>query len=476
MASFRSPGSTAERWARPYGSFADVYGWSQPGFLPRYRLRAFTARAQVHDARARNDGTSLAISANVRVLVLVLVALARSAHAQHCDPASSTQKVPVPQALQLATTCGNGRLDTYALSCTHQTSGGCGQPPRSSTTCETATELCDGAVIGNRESCKTLGFGSGTLRCKASCDGFDTDPCSMCRPGFACHEESEGPYYRITALAQGQTLRLFWIDGRAFRVADLDAKGALVNKRTVADVKKTDLIPMLVGTSALALLDDDQHPALSIVPAKGEPRRLALPDAVGQSSWTAPIVPLVDKPLAFVITGASGREQLTLVDETGESKPLAAPLYARNSLRRLALVPIEPGRHHVRWSDQEGDLETEKGDLLLAWSDASSTLTSVEIVRGGRVYDAWKGRPKIVPGPELREIRVDGKALVKFGDRADVLAGTKFTRRAVAPLAHVFGAQAYEAGEVVSARTKTRELQATRVKQTARIAIVVRPL
>ena len=52
-----------------------------------------------------------------------MIAMAGRAHAQ-CDPYSQESEVAIPKQLQLAKTCGNGRIDTYAVSCTLHRSGG----------------------------------------------------------------------------------------------------------------------------------------------------------------------------------------------------------------------------------------------------------------------------------------------------------------------------------------------------------------
>ena len=47
-------------------------------------------------------------------------------------------------------------------------------------------EVCDGSDL-RRESCESLGFEGGTLRCSAACDGYDTSSCTgsgpMCGDG-----------------------------------------------------------------------------------------------------------------------------------------------------------------------------------------------------------------------------------------------------------------------------------------------------
>jgi hypothetical protein len=60
-------------------------------------------------------------------------------------------------------------------------------------------------------------------------------------------------------------VRAYWTDRKNLEVADVDAKGGLVNPRAVAPIQSQRLVPVLVGSSAMTLAGDVEHPELTIV-------------------------------------------------------------------------------------------------------------------------------------------------------------------------------------------------------------------
>jgi hypothetical protein len=111
-----------------------------------------------------------------------------------------------------ATTCGNGTIDscTYTTLCPGSAGHVCPMA--------TFTESCDGAALGNN-SCASLGFSGGTLRCGSWC-GLDTRACDACEYAtsivgcLSAVPEVSDP----TALALAATdteIAIAWLDGES---------------------------------------------------------------------------------------------------------------------------------------------------------------------------------------------------------------------------------------------------------------------
>lgn len=395
----------------------------------------------------------------VALVAAALIVAPSPAAAQPCDPYSSSSEAPIPRALRLRTTCGNGRLDTYATACELRVSGGCGLPTHRSTSCTKTREICDGRALGG-QTCQALGYAGGALRCAATCDRLDVARCTLCLAPGACRERtvSWDAYQDVTLVAQGRTIRAFWYDARAFQVADIDDQGALGPPTVLAPMGSFRLVPMRVGTSALTIVGAMDQPQLSVVPATGAPRLVPLPGKVG--TLFLPLLPVPGKALALAILGEPYDAKLVLVDPVGKLHPLA-PVYGQNVYRRAALVPIAPGKHVVRFETYEVDVVTQPGDLLWLMHDYK---TLVMLARGGAAAPLGNA-VRTVPNSGTTEVAVDGKVIASFGPTEDVIGRKRYplvtkpqpTRKLLAP-------HAYE-GEVSIARTATREVHAARVRQ-----------
>ncbi|HEU0036206.1 MAG TPA: hypothetical protein VFQ53_36585 [Kofleriaceae bacterium] len=408
--------------------------------------------------------------------LLVAVALPARAHAQPCDPYSSEVEIPIPPALQLRKTCGNGHIDSYATSCVKYESGGCGHPTRSSQRCTKTQEVCDGKAFGE-SSCKAFGFAGGTLRCASTCDRVELDRCAACLSPATCHEQVVGAldFQDITVIAQGPTIRAFWYDDQQYYVADVDAKGNLGARRTLAAMGSFRLVPMQIGTSALTIVGPMETPQLSVVPAKGAATLVPLPGRSG--TLFLPLLPVVGKDLGLAIVGEPYEAKILLVDPAGKSQPLTA-VYAQNAYRRSALVPLAPGKHVIRWSKYEADVVTEKGDVL--WLMFDYRLFAY-VVHNGSVVQLTA--PRELAGPEQPTVAIDGASVASFGTTEDVIGGVKHALPTKTPAVKLLAPRAYDGG-VSIARTATREVHAAHIAHgdadpdTARatLAIAVRAL
>lgn len=393
----------------------------------------------------------------------VLTGFVRLASAQ-CDPYSRDTEIPVPRALRLSSTCGNGRVDAYATSCEQKVSGGCGAPRSTTRSCVKTKETCDGRALDG-QSCATLGYATGKLRCAATCDDFVYDGCAVCRAGTSCQERRvrASDYEDLTVFAQGSTVRAYWTNSRELRMADITATGALARQTTIAKVEATRLVPVQVGDSTLVVTGPRDHPVLSIVPANGTIAQTPLPGHIGP--MFLPVVPVEGRPLAVVITEAQvGGPNVRVVDERGAPQPITA-LYAQNVHRRLAIVPLAPGKHRVRWATFEDELTAKPGDALIVMFDQHPWLS---IVRGGVAANPFPDGPRPAPGAttESHDVGLDGTVILSFGGLEDVALGSKrpLLRPSSAGLTHVFGEIAYDGNRVSVARTSTVEVQAVRVR------------
>jgi hypothetical protein len=145
------------------------------------------------------------------LLSLFMVALAPAALAQPCDPTTINTPASVPKGRRLVDTCGNGRIDLYVASCTRRVFEGCGMKRNISMACEEAQEACDGRALPFRESCESLGYPGGALRCNRTCTAVDESTCSLCEPGVPCREESLPPTaFGVTVVVSQNVPRLFW--------------------------------------------------------------------------------------------------------------------------------------------------------------------------------------------------------------------------------------------------------------------------
>ena len=396
------------------------------------------------------------------ISLLVLAASRGRADAQ-CDPYSQETPIPVPRALRLTSTCGNGRVDTYATSCVKRSSGGCGLRNSTTTSCVKTTETCDGRALDG-QTCATIGYAKGKLRCAATCDDFVYDGCTVCRPGTSCQERRvrANDFEDLTLFAQGTNVRAYWSDTRALHMAAVTATGALDRTTTIAKLELTRLVPVQVGDSALIVTGPQDGPRLSIVSANGTLTQTPLPGRIGM--MFLPVVPVEGRPLAVVITEmASGGPNVLVVDERGAPQPIT-PIYAQNAHRRLAIVPLSTGKHRLRWATFEDELTTMPGDALMVMFDGHPWLS---IVRNGIAENPFPRGPRPVSGAtaESRDVGLDGTVIMSFGGLEDIALGTKHAIQRVTNdgLTHVFGDIAYDANRIVVARTSTMEVQAVRV-------------
>ncbi|MEO8554635.1 MAG: hypothetical protein ABI678_31880, partial [Kofleriaceae bacterium] len=368
-------------------------------------------------------------------LLLALVSGGR-AHAQ-CDPYSQERELEIPKQLRLASTCGNGRIDTYAVSCTLHTSGGCGLPDQSSTVCAKTVETCDGRALG-ANTCQTLGYVGGKLRCAASCLDYVVDACTLCPAGGGCRERriSAADFADLRLFAQGEAVRAYWTDRRSLKSAEVDAKGDLGRVEVVAPIQTQRLIPVQVGASAMTLTGDVDHPELTIVKANGDLERRKLAGRTGVQMFM-PIVP-AGKLAVVVVADLFQTPVVTIVDESG-AEQASRPLYAYNDRRAIVIDKLAPGKHHARWSKFEDDFTAQPGDMLIVLYDMPQVWLGV--LRKGTAVWPFAPTPKAAagapPGFELPDVTLDGRVIMTFNYAEQVVFGQ---HRSIIPVkpAHVF--------------------------------------
>lgn len=408
---------------------------------------------------------------------LAVLALASTRADADCDPYTQEAKIKIPRELRLATTCGNGRIDTYATVCVRRVFGGCGLPTKSSEECTKTEEACDGRALGGN-TCKAFGYAGGSLRCTSSCRRVDHSHCTVCPASGVCHERAVrvSEFDDITLLAQGNAIRAFWYDAKHYFVADVDERGKLGKPRELAASGPVRLIPVQVGASALTIVGTENNLKMSVVPATGAPSLVGLP---GRSvTLFMPILPTSKPDLALAIVGGPYDGNIVLVDAAGQSRPLTA-VYAQNTYRRAALIAIAPGKHTIRWSKVEVDVTTQQDDFLLMTYDYT---TSVSVVRKGRAM-SYDSAVRTLSDAESNEVLVDGKRVASFGPSEDVIGTDKYPRTAATPpTAELLAPLVYERKLVSVARTSKVEVHAARVSRSVdenadyTLAIAVRSL
>ncbi|MBA3396351.1 MAG: hypothetical protein H0T89_27220 [Deltaproteobacteria bacterium] len=395
-------------------------------------------------------------------VVLAALVPARRADAQHCLPFTTQTVVPIPRALRLKTTCGNGRIDTYAKSCERTRGGGCGRDIAERTTCLKLPERCDGRALDG-QTCVSAGYAGGALRCASTCDDFSYDRCTMCKPGTSCKERlvRADECTDLRLFAHGSVVRAYWTNARELRMADVDPSGALVREQTLAKIVSTRLVPVQVGTSTMTIIGPPNKPVLLVIDGSGKRSQITLPGEAGMVFL--PIIPVEGKPLGLIVVGTPFQSpHVLLVDERGASRPLVE-LYAQNAHRRVAVVPLAAGKHRVRWSTFDDELTAEAGDFLMVMNDGPW----LSVIRNGIATNPFpKGPAAATSSTPVPEVTLDGKVIVAFGWAEDVAFGKQYPR--VPPgsqaLARVFGEHAYTASHIEVARTATHEVQASCVR------------
>lgn len=399
-------------------------------------------------------------------IALVLVLAAAGDARADCDPYSSQREIAIPKALRLSSTCGNGRVDEYAVSCVQTMSGGCGLHTKTARSCVKNVEVCDGKALAG-QTCAANGYAKGTLRCASSCDDLVYDRCTLCLPGATCKEQPvrARDYEDLTLIAQGSTVRAYWTDGKELRMAEVDKRGALVHPASVAKIESVRLVPVQVGASAMTVTGPNEHPVLSIVNAKGTLSKVPLPGRMGM--LFLPIIPVEGSPLGLIVVGNPyDPPKVLLVDETGATTSMTS-LYASNVHRRVATVPLTAGKHRVTWGTFDDTLTAEAGDFLMVMHDGHPWLS---VVRNGVALNPFPKGPAaaagMAHGVESPDVGLDGTVILSFGNLEDVALGTKHPRLMPpnATLTRMFGDLAYDANHVAVARTSTIEVQASRVR------------
>jgi hypothetical protein len=382
------------------------------------------------------------------VLILARPALAE----QPCDPYSGEEPQPIPPALRLANTCGNGRIDTYATACTMHVSGGCGHKERRDVGCDQATETCDGRDVRG-QTCRDLGFAGGTLGCKAGCGELETSGCTLCAAGARCAELPRQTLNtdQLMVVARGAAVRAFWVvGGRALMTATVDARAQLGVPTAIGRYENPVIATVIGrGDAWLVVIGERTHPALAVVHADGKVTTTPLPGEYASIAW--PILPIPGGDTSAVLVGTlNNYPAIVVTDARGTVSPAAAPLYAANLYNRLALVPLRAGRHAVRWGGWQGEVVAQAGDALALMFQpevGSEPILLVDVWRGGKLSGvAWTPSPALAPGPSVT-VAVDGAPVASFGKIRDVIDGKPHPVTPLvmpAPTAHPLLPLAYE--------------------------------
>jgi hypothetical protein len=262
--------------------------------------------------------------------------------------------------------CGNGKVD----SCQVAIEGRCGERK-----IESVTEVCDGTSL-NGETCQSLGYSGGTLKCSSLC-GFDVTGCSTCAAAGAgsAIARCAAPPLTITgnpymvALATGASgLAMAWTSYRgdgtlSVGFARLDQSLGVVSQvAEVSGASEPNNRGARVGLAALTdgweLLVEREHDSkLMRLDADGQPTGAAvvLPDARGLGAVEQP----GGSPLIlWSVSGPLTKAALLSADGKSTTTPItlfAAPfgdrgaafvgdgfLVAERTLEGIAMARVEP--------------------------------------------------------------------------------------------------------------------------------------
>ena len=333
-----------------------------------------------------------------------------------CDPLSWDEPMPTPPGQEIR--CGDGVLGTYTAACSRSCAGGCpGVDGCSAVQCLTAHEVCDGAGLGG-QTCRTLGFGGGRLRCAATCDALDTAGCEVCFSGRGtrCSEASvEGPVEGLRLVPGPRGALAVWRHGAGMSVALLDPAPTLRAPVSLPGAGALDAVPLVAGWRVAAV--GDGAVSLVRIDAEGAGHALeTLPGATSARLWT------LDDGGAVLTTGGTRGAPFRVFDASGA--PVAAPAMPAHAQRadggRLMLLDLDchgvlaepqPRGMHVEWTPEPGDLTlaftgprqagvhvVRDGALLLGMGTIADDTPTVAVHCGpipaasGRTSDAlWAG-------------------------------------------------------------------------------------
>jgi hypothetical protein len=285
--------------------------------------------------------------------------------------------------------CGDG----VRTSCkTAAQPGGCATVP--------FTEACDGADFGGA-TCVSLGFGSGTLGCSATC-GYDTNRCSECLPAPGVARCGPAPVsaapYQATLAASDAEVALAWLqidadDRPSLRFARLSPALDLISATKIDD-------DTVEGGRVIDLYGKGTQAYLSVA---------ALPSGWLVAGWAEPelfihAIDAAGHPVARTVIGHGD----ALLDQIGAptlvSRPNAAPLLLWQTGNTLHVFPVAADGRSV-----SPQVDIELGDEY----PNSAAFT------GGSVYLASYAVSDDLPRTRVRRLAPDGGVLSTF----DALVG-----------------------------------------------------
>lgn len=298
-----------------------------------------------------------------------------------CDPIAYSTPEPVPASEAIV--CGDGRLGSYTASCSRSCAGGCeGVSGCGPVQCLTATEVCDGAALGGA-SCRSLGFAGGTLACDATCAGFDTSGCRVCRSRICRESPLEAPIDAVQIVPSGSRALLLSRVAGGVRFAVL-SDDLTVGAPAELAAEAYDALPIeggwLLGTTSARI----GH--LHRIDPDGSLTELdTLSPEVGEVTlWS------LDRGGVVVTTGGARGAPVRVLDSSGAAVAPTFPAHAtRPDGGRLLLVASDCGgvldatATHPTMVDR---WDAAPGDLLLAFTRPN--VAGAQIVRSGSM---WRG-------------------------------------------------------------------------------------
>jgi hypothetical protein len=297
-----------------------------------------------------------------------------------CDPVSWDAPVAAAPARQLV--CGDGRIGTFDT-CVQHCAGGCpGVEGCSAPVCATGREICDGAALGGA-SCRSLGFGGGTLACDERCQGYDVRGCSVCLASDRVQCTSVAVPEAVTGVrlvASGERVLAIASSAGGIRWAIAGRDLALAAWSPLVPASAFDAIAQ-EGGFLLATLSGTTA-SVSRVDAAGRHSPIAeLPDAAEVLLWS------IRGGGAILTTGTAFGSPFRAIDARGAIAPaIAMPAHAtrEDGARMLvldaaglgALVDRRSATMHLEW-------DARPGDFVIAF--AREAASGVQVVRDGEV-------------------------------------------------------------------------------------------
>lgn len=363
---------------------------------------------------------------------------AESEELRPCDPFIEERAVEVPGDQRIAATCGDGRAGEHVVSCLERCHVSCRGHDGCSTECIRADEACDGADLRG-ETCASVGFGRGTLACRAGCAVHDVSECSACLSP-ACRELAIAPPLApvddVRLVARGRAVRAFWsaeIDGDPHLVTAAIGPGPSLEGDPVDLGLEATRDVIATSTSWITVVAEEGALVIRTLDPRGRVAGAPLGLPAQYSGLEVLSVPSLDGALVSAGEHGSIPTHLVLLDRRGAIRALPrGAVHAISGRDRIAIAPLPVAPAPIAIAGGEAvAVEPRAGDRLAAWIHVADTCvggdwcwSGAALLRDGAVLLPHAGA--VVGDPPSAIVAVAGEPRISFAPEWDTIDGARF--------------------------------------------------